>query len=135
MEDYVERWSKYVSTRAGASRGTAATAAVVVQQVIAPCSLCVLLQDATELKDKLTGSSRAAIVTSADGLLHQVGVWNAAPGASLNSVGPPASRACCAAVVIPQVNAALQHLQQALPEDDAELSEEQEASLVRRRRH
>jgi hypothetical protein len=29
-----------------------------------------------------------------------------------------------------QVNAALQHLQDSLPEDDAELSEEQEACLV-----
>jgi hypothetical protein len=29
-----------------------------------------------------------------------------------------------------QVNAAQQHLQQSLPDDDAELSEEQEAALV-----
>lgn len=29
-----------------------------------------------------------------------------------------------------QVNAALQHLQDSLPDDDAELSEEQEACLV-----
>lgn len=76
VENYVDRWSKYVSTRAGASCG-----AQQQQQQLrcchaaGDCSLCLLLlQDATELKDKLTGSSRAAIVTSADGLLHQVGV-------------------------------------------------------------
>lgn len=35
--------------------------------------------------------------------------------------------------VVLQVNAAQQHLQQSLPDDDAELSEEQEAALVRSR--
>jgi hypothetical protein len=68
VDDYVKRWLKYV--RAGVFRSDRYGQLLLLAGLSAELMSC--LQDATELKDKLTGSSRAAIVTIADGLLHQV---------------------------------------------------------------
>jgi hypothetical protein len=109
------------------------------------------LQDAADLKEKISSSSRAVIVACADGLLHQVSSSSGARGSvawrgrccarapagtrGLACCVPnsPSPRLCvCAHAPRAQVNAALQQLQLSVPEDEeALLTDEQEDALVR----
>lgn len=81
LDAYVKRWSRYVRQCPWGAGSTTASAALHRATVVwagtllcqQPRHVLPLLQDANEVKDKLTGSSRAVIVSCADGLLHQVG--------------------------------------------------------------